>query len=200
MAEAFETKTTEETGRLLHSTDPGGLSAEEARKRLEQYGPNRLQEPEQPGFFFPSPVPVHGSSDLCAGGGRSHFRVPGRNRGRLYHCGGGGLKRGCGDDPGGKAKRALDALKKMTRLKAVVRRDQTDQEIDAAELVPGDLVVLDAGRQVPADLGLYGRKVCGQRNRPRRERRRRSTRTPVFLRPPAFRWETGKTWPICPPM
>ena len=51
MAEAFETKTTEETGRLLHSTDPGGLSAEEARKRLEQYGPNRLQEPEQPGFF-----------------------------------------------------------------------------------------------------------------------------------------------------
>ena len=54
----------------------------------------------------------------------------------------------------GKAKRALDALKKMTRLKAVVRRDQTDQEIDAAELVPGDLVVLDAGRQVPADLRL----------------------------------------------
>ena len=45
MAEAFETKTTEETGRLLHSTDPGGLSAEEARKRLEQYGPNRLKEP-----------------------------------------------------------------------------------------------------------------------------------------------------------
>ena len=51
MAEAFETKTTEETGRLLHSTDPGGLSAEEARKRLEQYGPNRLQEPEPPGFL-----------------------------------------------------------------------------------------------------------------------------------------------------
>lgn len=104
MAEAFETKTTEETERLLHSTDPGGLSAEEARKRLEQYGANRLQEPEQPAFF-PSPVPVHGSSDLCAGGGRSHFRVPGRDRGRLYHCGGGGLKRGCGDDPGGEGQK-----------------------------------------------------------------------------------------------
>ena len=49
MAEAFETKTTEETGRLLHSTDPGGLSAEEARKRLEQYGPNRSRS--SPAFF-----------------------------------------------------------------------------------------------------------------------------------------------------
>ena len=51
MAEAFETKTAEETGRLLRSMDPGGLSAEEAKKRLEQHGSNQLQEPAQPGFF-----------------------------------------------------------------------------------------------------------------------------------------------------
>ena len=154
MAEAFETKTTEETGRLLHSTDPGGLSAEEARKRLEQYGPNRLQEPEQPGFFscllsqFMDPLIYV----LAAAGVISVFL--GEIGDACIIEAVAALNGAVGMIQEGKAKRALDALKKMTRLKAVVRRDQTDQEIDAAELVPGDLVVLDAGRQVPADLRL----------------------------------------------
>lgn len=154
MAEAFETKTTEETGRLLHSTDPGGLSAEEARKRLEQYGPNRLQEPEQPSFFsrllsqFMDPLIYV----LAAAGVISVFL--GEIGDACIIAAVAALNGAVGMIQEGKAKRALDALKKMTRLKAVVRRDQTDQEIDAAELVPGDLVVLDAGRQVPADLRL----------------------------------------------
>lgn len=154
MAEAFETKTTEETERLLHSTDPGGLSAEEARKRLEQYGPNRLQEPEQPGFFsrllsqFMDPLIYV----LAAAGVISVFL--GEIGDACIIAAVAALNGAVGMIQEGKAKRALDALKKMTRLKAVVRRDQTDQEIDAAELVPGDLVVLDAGRQVPADLRL----------------------------------------------
>lgn len=154
MAEAFETKTTEETGRLLHSTDPGGLSAEEARKRLEQHGPNRLQEPEQPGFFsrlmsqFMDPLIYV----LAAAGVISVFL--GEIGDACIIAAVAALNGAVGMIQEGKAKKALDALKKMTRLKAVVRRDQTDQEIDAAELVPGDLVVLDAGRQVPADLRL----------------------------------------------
>lgn len=154
MAEAFETKTTEETGRLLHSTDPGGLSAEEARKRLEQYGPNRLQEPEQPGFFsrllsqFMDPLIYV----LAAAGVISVFL--GEIGDACIIAAVAALNGAVGMIQEGKAKRALDALKKMTRLKAVVRRDQTDQEIDAVELVLGDLVVLDAGRQVPADLRL----------------------------------------------
>lgn len=154
MAEAFETKTAEETGRLLHSTDPGGLSAEEARKRLEQYGPNRLQEPEQSSFFsrllsqFMDPLIYV----LAAAGVISVFL--GEIGDACIIAAVAALNGAVGMIQEGKAKKALDALKKMTRLKAVVRRDQTDQEIDAAELVPGDLVVLDAGRQVPADLRL----------------------------------------------
>lgn len=154
MAEAFETKTTEETGQLLHSTDPGGLSAEEARKRLEQYGPNRLQEPEQPGFFsrllsqFMDPLIYV----LAAAGVISVFL--GEIGDACIIAAVAVLNGAVGMIQEGKAKKALDALEKMTRLKAVVSRDQTDQEIDAAELVPGDLVVLDAGRQVPADLRL----------------------------------------------
>lgn len=54
----------------------------------------------------------------------------------------------------GKAERALEALKEMTSLKALIRRDGCITEIEAADLIPGDVVCLEAGRQVPADLKL----------------------------------------------
>lgn len=54
----------------------------------------------------------------------------------------------------GKAMRALESLKKLTSPHAVVKRDGRYQEIDAGEVVAGDLVLLEAGRQVPADLRL----------------------------------------------
>jgi len=50
-----------------------------------------------------------------------------------------------------RAEQSLGALKKMLALKARVRRDGAKQEIDAADLVPGDLVVLEAGDKTPAD-------------------------------------------------
>ncbi|WP_312818294.1 cation-translocating P-type ATPase [Kaistella carnis] len=53
-----------------------------------------------------------------------------------------------------KAGKAIDALLKMSSPKAVVKRDGQTKEIDSAELVPGDLVILDAGRIIPADLRL----------------------------------------------
>lgn len=54
----------------------------------------------------------------------------------------------------GKARRAIEALKKLTSPKAIVVRDGREQEIDSAFLVPGDIVLLDSGRQVPADIRL----------------------------------------------
>lgn len=54
----------------------------------------------------------------------------------------------------GKAEKALEALKQMTKLEAVVVRDGKEEVLAAEKLVPGDLVLLDAGRQVPADLRL----------------------------------------------
>ena len=54
----------------------------------------------------------------------------------------------------GKAQKALEALKEMTSPKAVVKRSGHMQEIPAADLIPGDIVCLEAGRQVPADLQL----------------------------------------------
>lgn len=54
----------------------------------------------------------------------------------------------------GKARKALESLKKLTSPKAVVIRDGRRKEIPAAELVKGDIVCLEAGCQVPADLRL----------------------------------------------
>lgn len=54
----------------------------------------------------------------------------------------------------GRARRALEALKHMSTPKAHVIRDGVVREIDAAELVVGDLVVLEAGNRVPADIRL----------------------------------------------
>lgn len=53
-----------------------------------------------------------------------------------------------------KAGKALEALKKMTNPKAIVIRDGKTFEINSHDLVVGDIVLLDAGRVVPADLRL----------------------------------------------
>ena len=54
----------------------------------------------------------------------------------------------------GKARKALESLKKLTSPKAMVIREGRRAEIPAAELVRGDLVCLEAGCQVPADMRL----------------------------------------------
>lgn len=54
----------------------------------------------------------------------------------------------------GKARRALEALKEMTSPHALIREGAHIREVPAADLVPGDIVVLEAGCQVPADLRL----------------------------------------------
>jgi P-type Ca2+ transporter type 2C len=51
----------------------------------------------------------------------------------------------------GKAESAMNALKSMTRAMARVRRDGVERQIPAEELVPGDVVLIAAGDQVPAD-------------------------------------------------
>lgn len=53
-----------------------------------------------------------------------------------------------------KAEKALEALKKLSSPTATVRREGTIVEIKADELVPGDIVILEEGRSVPADLRL----------------------------------------------
>lgn len=50
-----------------------------------------------------------------------------------------------------RAERSLEALRRMLVPTARVRRDGTEREVEADSLVPGDVVLLEAGERVPAD-------------------------------------------------
>src|SRR5689334_5790148 len=52
------------------------------------------------------------------------------------------------------AGRALDALRRQSRTLTRTRRDGFESTVDAEELVPGDIVILNAGDRVPADVRL----------------------------------------------
>ncbi|HLO90349.1 MAG TPA: cation-translocating P-type ATPase [Lentimicrobium sp.] len=51
-----------------------------------------------------------------------------------------------------KAGKAIEALQKMSSPKALVRRDGIVSEVESETLVPGDILILDAGRYVAADI------------------------------------------------
>lgn len=53
-----------------------------------------------------------------------------------------------------RAVRSMEALRRLSRTTARVRRDGEIREIASAELVPGDIVVLESGDMAPADLRL----------------------------------------------
>jgi len=58
----------------------------------------------------------------------------------------------------GKAERALESIQQMLSLEAVVIRDGKKQTIDAEELAPGDIVMLKSGDKIPADIRLFKSK------------------------------------------
>jgi P-type E1-E2 ATPase len=55
----------------------------------------------------------------------------------------------------GKAEKALDAIRNMLTLQARVQRDGKIFMLPAEQLVPGDIVSLESGDKVPADLRLF---------------------------------------------
>lgn len=54
-----------------------------------------------------------------------------------------------------KAERSLEALKNLSSPRAIVKRDNKIIEINSKDLVVGDIVVLDAGRIIPADIRFF---------------------------------------------
>lgn len=142
-----------ETRKVLNAGDDG-LPVREAERRISIYGKNELEEKKPPsvlqrfiGQFMDPLIYV-----LLAAGVISIFL--GEQGDAVIIAAVVLLNAAVGVAQEGKAQKALDSLKEMTKLKAVVRRDGRLLEIDSAELVPGDLVVLSAGQQVPADLRL----------------------------------------------
>ena len=131
-----------------------GLSEKDAAGRLTQVGPNALPEPTGRSLLalvgeqFASPLIFI----LLLAGGVSLFL------GEFVDAGAIGavllLNAVIGFVQERRAQKATDALRVLARARARVRRDGRDHDVDAADLVPGDLIVLDAGSKVPADARL----------------------------------------------
>jgi Ca2+-transporting ATPase len=131
-----------------------GLTTTEARARLEKFGPNALPEAAPPSFLvvflrqFLSPlIYILVAAAVVA-------MVIGDVKDALF-IGVVLLINGViGAVQEHSAGQAAAALREHDQPHALVVRDGVQQEIDARDLVPGDLVLLEAGRRVPADTRL----------------------------------------------
>lgn len=150
----FEYRNIRETEELLHSDGQNGLRSQEAAKRLLQNGANQLKEPRKKSiltnFFEQLSDPL--IYVLLAAAAISIFLNEISDAVIILVVV--LMNAVVGLIQEGKAARALESLKKLTSPHAYVIRDGREMEIPAANLVVGDVVCLEAGSQVPADLRL----------------------------------------------
>jgi len=134
-----------------------GLSEDEAQRRRERLGANRIEEHEQPwyiqllsNFWGPIPWMLEVAAALAV--------VRGIHEGRWEDFAviftmlliNGGVSYWHEN----KAQHAIDALKQRLAPEARVRRGGEKKTIDASELVPGDVITLAMGDLAPADAKL----------------------------------------------
>ena len=136
-------------------TTPNGLSGEEAGNRLSIHGPNRLPESKARGplvrFFYQFHnvliyVLIVASAVTAMLG---HWADASVILGVVL------INAVIGFVQEGKAENALRAIRKMLSPNAMVMRDGRQITIPAEKLVPGDVVLLQSGDKVPADLRLF---------------------------------------------
>ncbi|HET7009987.1 MAG TPA: cation-translocating P-type ATPase [Anaerolineales bacterium] len=135
-------------------TSPDGLTSAEAAARLERFGRNELAEAPRPGFWrmlldqfnnFIVIVLIAAAAvsillgDYIEGAAILAIVVLNAVLGVIQER---------------RAEEALAALRKLAAPEALVVRDGSRIDIPARELVPGDLVLLEAGNYIPADLRL----------------------------------------------
>ncbi len=139
---------------ILESDDDAGLTAEEAKKRLDVYGANELQEKAPPTFlerlwaqlkdFVVMILLVSAVVSALLGDYIEAIAIMSIVV----------LNTAIGVIQESKAEQALAALKKMAAPEAHVLRGGHRVSVPSRELVPGDIVLIEAGSIIPADLRL----------------------------------------------
>lgn len=131
-----------------------GLSQSDAEARLEKYGPNRLPEPPKRSAILRFLSHFHhiliyvllGAAVITVGLG--HFIDTGVILAVVI------ANALIGFIQEGRAEQAMDAIRQMLAPRTSVLRDGKRHGLDSASVVPGDIVLLEAGEKVPADLRL----------------------------------------------
>ncbi len=149
----FDSLSIEQSLAKLETSIAKGLTSEEAKKRRLELGPNALAESKESPLkkllsFFWGPIPwmIEAAAllSLINGDWQDLIIIV------LMLL----LNAAIGFVQEHQASNALDALKNQLALRARVNRDGTWQEIDAKELVPGDIIRIRPGDVLPADVKL----------------------------------------------
>ena len=145
----------------LESNSETGLTSEQVAERTEKYGPNKLKEKKKKSWiarFFEQfkdamviiliIAAVISFIIACVEKNPKEFFEPALILLIVI------LNAIMGVVQEGKAEKALDALQNMSAPHARVIRNGVESVINAADLVPGDIIILEAGDFVPADARL----------------------------------------------
>jgi Ca2+-transporting ATPase len=150
----WHSRTAQQVADALGTGLETGLTTDQAKARLAEYGSNELAERPRPGFW-----------QLLLGQFNNFIIIILIVAAAVSFLLGEAIEAGAimaivilnavlGVIQEGKAEEALAALKKMAGPEAHVLRDGHRVTVPARELVPGDVVFLEAGNYVPADLRL----------------------------------------------
>lgn len=140
-----------ETVRTLETDIKGGLAENEAKARLGIFGANIIEKTKEVFWFpvllnqFKSPLILI----LAFAGGITFFIS--HYRDMFFILSAVAVNVALGFYQEFKAEKALEELKTYLKQRARVIRDGVEREIEAADLVPGDIIRLNQGDRVPAD-------------------------------------------------
>lgn len=138
----------------LDTNQETGLKNEEIEKRLEKYGPNELKEEEGRSFLAKLKDQFADFLILILIGAAIISFIVGERVDAIVILAIVFINALLGIYQEGKAEKALEALKQMASPTAKVIRNGRVEVVPSKSLVPGDIVLLDAGDVIPADLRL----------------------------------------------
>ncbi|MDD3536665.1 MAG: cation-translocating P-type ATPase [Eubacteriales bacterium] len=146
--------TQEEALQTLDASRQRGLSASEVQRRLEEHGPNAFEEKKPKTLLQMFLSQLRDPMIYILMGAVVISAALGEFSDAFIIVAVILLNAVVGVVQESKAEKSLEALKQLSSPTAMVRREGKVSEIPAAELVPGDIVLLEAGRIVSADLRL----------------------------------------------
>ena len=153
-ATAWHAIAADEVVRRLDSDSQKGLDAAEAKRRLETYGPNRLPESAKQGPLMRFLLQFNNVLVYVLLGAGFIKAMMGLWLDASVILGVVILNGLLGFIQEGRAEKALDSIRNMLSAEARTVRGGETRMIPADELVPGDIVLLESGDRIPADLRL----------------------------------------------